>query len=227
MNITEKGDINMEKILIVEDDVTISNLIKLNLSMLNYETRQAYDGQEALDILRKEEFDLILLDVMLPKIDGFSLIEKIKNKDIAVIFLTAKESITDKVKGLKLGADDYIVKPFESVELLARVEAVLRRYGKKDKIIRFKDLDIHLEERIVTKNGEKVELALKEFELIKLLVENKGIALSREKILERVWGFDYFGETRTVDMHIQKLRKKLGLWNEINTVYKIGYRLEN
>lgn len=227
MNITEKGDINMEKILIVEDDVTISNLIKLNLSMLNYETRQAYDGQEALDILRKEEFDLILLDVMLPKIDGFSLIEKIKNKDFAVIFLTAKESITDKVKGLKLGADDYIVKPFESVELLARVEAVLRRYGKKDKIIRFKDLDIHLEERIVTKNGEKVELALKEFELIKLLVENKGIALSREKILEKVWGFDYFGETRTVDMHIQKLRKKLGLWNEINTVYKIGYRLEN
>lgn len=227
MNITEKGDIYMEKILIVEDDVTISNLIRLNLSMMNYETRQAYDGQEALDILRKEEFDLILLDVMLPKIDGFSLIEKIKNKDIAVIFLTAKESITDKVKGLKLGADDYIVKPFESVELLARVEAVLRRYGKKDKIIRFKDLDIHLEERIVTKNGEKVELALKEFELIKLLVENKGIALSREKILEKVWGFDYFGETRTVDMHIQKLRKKLGLWNEINTVYKIGYRLEN
>lgn len=217
----------MEKILIVEDDVTISNLVKLNLNMLNYETKQAFDGQEALDLLEEEEFDLMLLDVMLPKIDGFSLIEKIKHRDMAVIFLTAKESITDRVKGLKLGADDYIVKPFESVELLARVEAVLRRYGKKDKILKFKGLDIHVEERIVTKNGEKVELALKEFELIKLLVENKGIALSREKILEKVWGFDYFGETRTVDMHIQKLRKKLGLWNEINTVYKIGYRLDD
>lgn len=226
INATEKGDIYMERILIVEDDAAISNLIKLNLSMLKYGTMQAYDGQEALEILEKEEFDLILLDVMLPKIDGFTLIEKIKHRNIAVIFLTAKESITDKVKGLKLGADDYIVKPFESVELLARVEAVLRRYGKKDKVIKFKDLDIYIDERVVTKHGEKVELALKEFELIKLLIENKGIALSREKILEKVWGYDYFGETRTVDMHIQKLRKKLGLWNEINTVYKIGYRLE-
>lgn len=218
----------MERILIVEDDVTISDLIKLNLNMLNYKTKQVYDGQEALILVEDEKFDLILLDVMLPKIDGFSLMEKIKYRDIPVIFLTAKESISDKVRGLKLGADDYIVKPFESIELLARVEAVLRRYGKRsNSLIKFKDLEIYLEERIVKKNGEIVELTLKEFELIKLLVENKGIALSREKILERVWGFDYFGETRTVDMHIQKLRKKLGLWDEINTVYKIGYRLED
>lgn len=216
----------MERILIVEDDTAISNLVKLNLSMVSYETKQAYDGEEALKLLEEEKFDLVLLDVMLPKIDGFTLMEKIKHRDIAVIFLTAKESIQDKVKGLKLGADDYIVKPFESIELLARVEAVLRRFGKKDNILRFKNIEIHLDERTVNKDGEKIDLALKEFELIKLLVENKGIALSREKILEKVWGFDYFGETRTVDMHIQKLRKKLELWNEINTVYKIGYRLE-
>jgi DNA-binding response OmpR family regulator len=195
--------------------------------MVGYETRQAYDGTQALEIIGKEEFDLILLDVMLPKIDGFSLIGKIKHKDIPVIFLTAKASIADKVQGLKMGADDYIVKPFESIELLARVEAVLRRYGKKKDILSFKDLEIYLEQMIVKKQGNIIDLTLKEFELLNLFIRNKGIALSREKILETVWGYDYLGETRTVDMHIQKLRKKLELEEEIKTVYKVGYRLEN
>jgi DNA-binding response OmpR family regulator len=217
----------MEKILIVEDDAAISDLIKLNLNMVGYETRQAYDGTQALEIIGKEEFDLILLDVMLPKIDGFSIIGKIKHKDIPVIFLTAKASIADKVQGLKMGADDYIVKPFESIELLARVEAVLRRYGKKKDILSFKDLEIYLEQMIVKKQGNIIDLTLKEFELLNLFIRNKGIALSREKILETVWGYDYLGETRTVDMHIQKLRKKLELEEEIKTVYKVGYRLEN
>ncbi|AVK97530.1 response regulator transcription factor [Lysinibacillus sphaericus] len=217
----------MEKILIVEDDVTISDLIKLNLKMVGYETWQVYDGIQALEVIGKEGFDLILLDVMLPEMDGFSIIGKIKHKDIPVIFLTAKASIADKVQGLKMGADDYIVKPFESIELLARVEAVLRRYGKKKDILSFKDLEIYLEQMIVKKQGNIIDLTLKEFELINLFIRNKGIALSREKILETVWGYDYLGETRTVDMHIQKLRKKLDLEKEIKTVYKVGYRLED
>lgn len=217
----------MEKILIVEDDATISDLIKLNLKMVGYETRQAYDGTQALEIIEKEEFDLILLDVMLPKLDGFSIIGKIKHKDMPIIFLTAKASIVDKVQGLKMGADDYIVKPFESVELLARIEAVLRRYGKKKNILSFKDLEIYLEQMIVKKQGNTIDLTLKEFELLNLFIRNKGIALSREKLLEKVWGYDYLGETRTVDMHIQKLRKKLDLEGEIKTVYKVGYRLED
>ena len=164
---------------------------------------------------------------MLPKLDGFSIIGKIKHKDMPVIFLTAKASIVDKVQGLKMGADDYIVKPFESVELLARIEAVLRRYGKKKNILSFKDLEIYLEQMIVKKQGNTIDLTLKEFELLNLFIRNKGIALSREKLLEKVWGYDYLGETRTVDMHIQKLRKKLDLEGEIKTVYKVGYRLED
>lgn len=222
-----QGVKSMEKILIVEDDITISDIIKLNLNMVNYDVEQVYDGEKALEIIEKDNCDLIILDVMLPKLDGFTLMEKINHIDIPVIFLTAKNSIADKVKGLKMGADDYIVKPFESIELLARVEAVLRRYGKKNDILSFKDLGISLEERVVKRKDKVVELTLKEFELLKLLVVNKGIALSREKILEKVWGYDYLGETRTVDMHVQKLRKKLELWDEIKTVYKIGYRLED
>lgn len=215
----------MEKILIVEDDKAISDLIELNLNMLGYETVKIYDGKDALESVQNENYDLILLDIMLPKVDGFQIMEKIKCKNIPVIFLTAKNSLCDRVKGLKIGGDDYIVKPFESVELLARVEAVLRRYGKRKNHLDLKDLEIFLEERIVKKKGEHIELTLKEFELLKLLIENKGLALSREKIVEKVWGYDYLGETRTVDMHIQRLRKKLDL-DEIKTVYKVGYRLE-
>ncbi|WP_187296340.1 response regulator transcription factor [Tepidibacter mesophilus] len=215
----------MEKILIVEDDTAISDLIELNLNMLGYETVKIYDGKDALESVQNGNYDLILLDIMLPKIDGFQIMNKIKYKDIPVIFITSKNSLCDRVKGLKIGADDYIVKPFESVELLARVEAVLRRYGKRKNHLNLKDLDIFLEERIVSKKGDHIELTLKEFELLKLFLENKGLALSREKILEKVWGYDYLGETRTVDMHIQRLRKKLDL-DEIKTVYKVGYRLE-
>lgn len=217
----------MEKILIVEDEPAISDLIKLNLKMVGYETKQVYTGTQAVEIVEKEEFDLILLDVMLPELDGFSIIEKIKYKDIPVIFLTAKSSVADKVKGLKMGADDYIIKPFESIELLARAESVLRRYGKKKDILVFGDLEIHLEKMIVKKGGNIVDLTLKEFELLKILVQNKGMALSREKILEKVWGYDYLGETRTVDIHVQRIRKKLDLEEKIKTVYKIGYRLED
>ncbi|WP_026895648.1 response regulator transcription factor [Clostridiisalibacter paucivorans] len=217
----------MEKILVVEDDLGISDLIKLNLNMVGYETIQVYDGEKALELIEEEKFDLIILDVMLPKLDGFTIMEKINNLDIPVIFLTAKDSLSDRVKGLKMGADDYIVKPFEAIELLARIEVILKRYGKKSNVLQFKDLEIFTEERIIKKDGEIVDLTVKEFELLKLLIQNKGIALSRDKMLERVWGYDYLGETRTVDMHIQKLRKKLNLFDKIKTVYKVGYRLED
>lgn len=216
----------MEKILIVEDDADISDLIQMNLSMVGYDTKQVYNGKDALEYIEKERFDLIILDIMLPKIDGFSIMERIRHTNLPVIFLTAKNSISDKVRGLKIGADDYIVKPFECIELLARIESVLRRYGKNSNCIALNDLQIFLDERVVKKNGKNIDLACKEFELLKLLISNKGLALTREKILERVWGFDYLGETRTVDMHIQKIRKKLDLFNEIKTIYKIGYRLE-
>lgn len=215
-----------EKILIVEDEPTISDLINLNLKMVNYETIQVYNGRNALELIEAEQFDLILLDVMLPEIDGFSIIDKIKHKDIPVIFLSAKSSITDKVKGLKMGADDYIGKPFESIELLARVETVLRRYSKKNNAISFGNLEIYIEEMLVKKDGNSIDLTLKEFELLCLLIQNKGIALSRERILEKVWGYDYLGETRTVDMHIQRIRKKLDLDEKIRTVHKVGYRWE-
>lgn len=214
------------KILIVEDEVAISNLIKLNLNIAGYDSKQAYDGEEAINIIEEEDFDLILLDVMIPKVDGFEVMGKIRHLDIPVIFLTAKNSVIDKVNGLKLGAEDYIVKPFEAIELLARIETVLRRYGKMKKNLEFKNITVSLEERVVKKDGRIIELTPKEFELLCVLIQNKNIALSRELLLEKVWQFDYFGGTRTVDIHIGILRKKLGLNDNIKTVYKIGYRLE-
>lgn len=215
------------KILIVEDDEAISNLININLNMVGYETKQEFDGQEALAAIKKEKFDLIIMDIMLPGIDGFEIMQRIKDMNIPVIFLTAKNSVIDKVKGLKLGAEDYMVKPFETVELIARIEVVLRRYGKSEDYLEFKDLKVYEEERVVKKGDTEIELTLKEFELLILLIKNKNIALSREQILEQVWGYEYFGETRTVDTHVQRLRKKLGLLDNIRTVYKVGYRLED
>lgn len=216
-----------QKILIVEDELAISRLIKLNLDIANYDSKEVYDGFEALHIIEKEKFDLILLDVMLPSIDGFTIMDRIEHLNIPVIFLTAKDSLFDKVNGLKLGAEDYIVKPFEAMELLARIETVLRRYGKAKEILEFKDITVYLKERIVKKNGQLVELTLKEYELLLILIQNKNIALTREMLLESVWQFDYFGGTRTVDMHIGAVRKKLDLNDNIKTVYKIGYRLED
>ena len=214
------------KILIVEDDEAISNLIKINLNMVGYESQQVFDGLEAFNLLKKEAFDLILMDIMLPGMDGFELMEKIKDLNIPVIFLTAKNGLADKVTGLKSGAEDYIIKPFETVELLARIEIVLRRYSKNSNCIEFKNLKIYEDERIIKKVDEVIELTLKEFELMLLLVKNKNMAISREYLLEKIWGYEYMGETRTIDAHIQKIRKKLDITDNIKTVYKIGYRLE-
>ena len=216
----------MVEILIVEDEKAISDLIRINLSMAGYSCTTAYDGKEAADLLENRNFDLVLLDVMLPEISGFELMEYIRPMSIPVIFITAMGSLDNRVKGLTSGAEDYIVKPFEIAELMARVNIVLRRYKKTEKTLEFRDIVIDVENQMVTKNGEQIELTPKEFELITLLVRNVGITLARDKIYEEIWGMEYSVETRTLDLHIQRLRKKLDLNTSLKTVFKVGYRLE-
>lgn len=214
----------MNQILVVEDEKNISTLICMALSQVGYKCETASDGEIAADMLEKKRYDLILLDVMLPKIDGFELIEYIKDYDIPVIFITAKSDVKDRVKGLNLGADDYITKPFDIAELQARVEAVLRRYSKSITHFAFDDIEVDTESMVVTKSGEVVDLTIKEFEILLLFLRNKNIALYREMIYEKVWKEPYMGDTRTVDLHIQRLRKKLGIKDSIQSVFKVGYR---
>ncbi len=217
----------MIKILIVEDEKPISNLIKMNLEDAGYQCVCAYDGMEAADILEEQSFDLVLLDIMLPKVDGYELLEYIRPMEIPVIFLTAKAALDDRVKGLNLGAEDYIVKPFEIVELLARVQVVLRRYRKDATILQYGDITIDTEKRVVLCSGKNVELTPKEFMLLELFVRNVNITLFRDKIYELVWENDSFCDTRTLDLHVLRLRKKLGLTDKLKTVYRVGYRLED
>lgn len=216
----------MKKILIVDDEEAIRELIKMNLEIAGYECYMAIDGNDALEKLKEVNPDLVLLDIMLPGKDGYSLAPVFIEKNIPVIFLTAKDSTIDKVKGLKIGADDYITKPFESIELLARIESVLRRSGKVSNKFEYKDMVVYFDERKVLLNNKEVDLTNKEYELLEVLIKNKNLALSREKLLELVWGYEYFGDTRTIDMHIQKLRSKLNLEDDIVTVFKYGYRFE-
>ncbi len=216
----------MIKILIVEDEKPISNLIKISLLDEGYHCTCAYDGQQAADVIENESFDLILLDIMLPQIDGYELMEYIQHYHIPVIFLTAKTAVADRVKGLKAGAEDYISKPFEIAELLARVETVLRRFHKTVKILTLDDVRIDTESRVVTKNKMPVSLTAKEYDLLLYLLQNQNKALYRSQIYAQVWGGDYSGDSRTVDLHIQRLRKKLSLEKRLVSVYKIGYRLE-
>lgn len=214
----------MANILIVEDEVPINTLIKKNLELVGHKCFAVYDGQAAIDALKNHSYDLILLDVMLPGLDGFEVFEKISG--VPAIFLTARSSLSDRLKGLTMGADDYLTKPFEMLELLARVDAVLRRTKKEDKSFAFDNVIIRFDSRQILLNGAVVDCTPKEYELFEVLVVNRNIALSREKLLSLAWGYDYEGDTRTVDVHIQKLRKKLGLEERIKTVYKLGYRLE-
>jgi len=213
-------------ILIVEDEQAIANLIYINLSDEGYRCTCAFDGKQGADILEKETFDLILLDIMLPEINGYELLEYIKPLETPVIFITAKGATEDRIKGLKSGADDYIVKPFQVGELSARVEAVLRRYGKSEKQITFDGVFINTESRQAIKDGQLIDLTVKEFDLLVELIRNKNIALYRNRLYEKVWGEEFTGETRTLDSHIQRLRKKLGWEDKIKTVFRIGYRLE-
>ena len=216
----------MIRILIVEDEKPISNLIRLSLKKAGYDCSCAFDGAEAADILEKERFDLILLDVMLPEIDGFSLMEYIRPMGIPVIFLTAKNAVSDRVKGLELGAEDYLAKPFEIIELLARVNVVLRRYHKTETELRVGGLVIDTQAMLVSRDGVNIALTPKEYELLLLFARNPGIALYRETIYERVWNEEFPYGSKTVDLHVQRLRKKLG-WEELlHAVPKVGYRLE-
>lgn len=216
----------MIKILVVDDEKPICDLIDLNLSASGYQCRTVQDGLEALNIIESEPFDLILLDIMLPGADGYDIMEYIRPMGIPVIFITAKHEVRDRVKGLKLGADDYLVKPFDVVELVARVEAVLRRYNKTDQILTAGDVSVDVEAHRVTKAGKPVELTNKEFGLLVLFIRNKNVALFRETLYEKVLEGEYFGDSRTLDLHVQRLRRKLGWEHSLVAVYKVGYRLE-
>ncbi len=217
----------MIRILIVEDELPISDVIRWNLTKAGYECVCAYDGMAAADILEEQSFDLILLDVMLPHIDGFELMEYIKPMGIPVIFLTAKSALEDRMRGLTSGAEDYMVKPFEIVELLARVNIVLRRYHKAEQYLTIRDITVDADNQIVIKAGQEVVLTPKEFELFLLLLRNRNITLFRERIYEEIWGTEYSVESRTLDLHIRRLRKKLALEDILKTVFKVGYRLED
>lgn len=217
----------MIRILVVEDERPISDLLRMSLEDAGYICTCAYDGMTAANLLEANNYDLVLLDIMLPEIDGYELFEYIKPLDIPVIFITAKAALSDRVKGLNLGAEDYIVKPFEIVELLARVHVVLRRNKKTETLLTFQDIFIDTENRHVTKKGQDLVLTPKEYQLLALFLRNQGITLFRERIYESVWDAEYTGDTRTLDLHIQRLRKKAGLDKELKTVYGVGYRLES
>ena len=217
---------SMIRVLIVEDEKPISNLIRMSLKKAGYMCTCVYDGIAAADILDREKFDLVLLDVMLPGADGFELMDYIRPLQIPVIFLTAKGSVDDRVRGLRMGAEDYIVKPFEVVELLARVEVVLRRYNKLATVIEIGGLSIDTRSMVVRRDGVEITLTNKEYELLLLFAQNPGAALYRETIYERVWGGEYTCGSRTVDLHVQRMRKKVGWENKLVAVHKVGYRLE-
>lgn len=216
----------MTRILVVDDEKPIANLIRMNLIRQGYECTCAYDGKEAADELERSIYDLVLLDIMLPKYNGYELLSFIRPMNIPVIFLTAKGDLEDRVKGLQLGAEDYIVKPFEIAELIARVEVVLRRFKKLTNDMHVLDIDIDFDGHSVIQNGVRLDMTPKEFDLLVMLCQNPNTALFREELFERIWGSDFMGETRTLDTHIQRLRRKLGWYDYIKTVYKVGYRLE-
>ena len=214
----------MANILIVDDEEAINDMIKRNLKMVGHTCEQAYDGRDAMEKIENGNYELILLDVMLPHLSGFEIIQKVKNTP--VIFITAKDNINDKLYGLTSGAEDYIVKPFDVLELIARINIVIRRTQKNGNKVVIDDVVVDLDSKIVTYKKEEVDLKPQEYQLLEVLIINRNLALSREKLLELAWGYDFEGDTRTVDVHIQKLRKKLCFEERIKTVYKTGYRLQ-
>lgn len=216
----------MIRILVVDDEKPIANYIKLTLKQAGYWVDCAFDGMTALEKAEQVNYDLILLDVMLPEIDGFSLMEYLAPKEVPVIFLTAKGGVQDRVKGLRLGAEDYIVKPFDVMELQARVEVVLRRYKKTEEVLHVQDIEVDTRSMQVTKAGVEISLTRKEYELLLMFIRNPNTALYRETIYERVWGGELEYGSKTVDLHVQRLRKKLGLGEELQAVNKVGYRFE-
>ncbi len=221
----------MPRILIVDDEKMIRNVVKEYAEFEGYETKEAEDGMEAVEICRKENFDIIVMDIMMPRLDGYSAIKEIhKTKPIPVIMLSARGEEYDKLFGFEIGIDDYVVKPFSPKELLARIKAVLKRSAAKEQqmdIIRYEGLEINVTGREVSIDGKPVSLTPKEYDLLFYLVKNKGIALSREKLLEEVWGYDFYGDDRTVDTHIKMLRNSLGEYRKfIKTLRGMGYKFE-
>lgn len=216
----------MIRILIVDDEKPICDLIDINLSAAGYHCKAVQDGLEAIELLEREQFDLVLLDIMLPGADGYDIMEYIRPLKIPVIFITAKHDVKDRVKGLRLGAEDYLVKPFEVVELVARVEVVLRRYNKTEKLLEAGDVVVDVEARKATRGGQPVVLTNKEYGLLVLFIRNKNVALFKETLYEKVWGDEYIADSRTLELHVQRLRKKMGWEHNLVAVYKVGYRLE-
>ena len=216
----------MAHILIVEDEENIARMIAATLEMAGYTCQSCMDGSKAVELVQPGVFDLVLLDVMLPGMDGFAVMEHLRGVGVPVIFLTAVQQVGDKVRGLRLGAEDYITKPFETLELLARVEVVLRRRGGGVRVLTYGPIVQNLDSHTVTVHGELVSLAPKEFELLRVFLQHQDLALSRERLLSMVWGYEFQGESRTVDIHVQRLRQKLGLSQSLVTLPRIGYRLE-
>ena len=215
------------RIIIVEDDPAIAETVGLNLRYVGYEYMLFDDGQKAADYLSSDHsFDLALLDIMLPGIDGFELFSHMEKYNIPVIYMTAKTDSASEVKGLRDGAEDYIVKPFEVVTLLVRIEKVLARTGRLNQVYRYQDITLDTENRTITKAGMEVDLTPLEFDVFSILIKNKNRTVSRDRILNEIWGEDYFGDLRTVDVRVANLRKKLGFTDEIRTISKTGYRLE-
>lgn len=215
------------EILVIEDEESINDLICMNLEAMGYHTTPFFDGNAVSEHLRKNSsYDLALLDVMLPGKDGFELLPELKEAKIPVIYLTAKGDLGSKIKGLKAGAEDYLVKPFEMLELLVRIEKVLLRNKGLEDYIRIRDVEIFPQQRIVKRRGQEIPFKPIEFDCLLLLAKYKNIALSREEMLNTLWGVDFEGETRTIDVHVGRIRKKLDFQDVIKTVPRIGYRLE-
>ena len=215
------------RILIVEDDHGISDTVALNLCYVGYDCSVFDNGSEAAASLEKDHaYDLALLDIMLPGMDGFELFSYMEKYKIPVIYMTAKTDSESEVRGLRDGAEDYIVKPFEVVTLLVRIEKVLKRTGRLNQIYHFGNIKVDVENRIATKDDEPVDLPPLEFDVLTVLIKNKNRTVSRDHILNEIWGEDYFGDLRTVDVRIANIRKKLGLGDMIRTISKVGYRLE-
>ena len=216
----------MIRILVVDDEKPICDLIDINLSAAGYDCKTVQDGLAAIELIEREDFDLILLDIMLPGADGFDIMEYIRPLKVPVIFITAKNNVRDKIKGLKLGAEDYLVKPFDVLELMARVEVVLRRYHKTEQFLKAGDVMVDLEARKVSRGGKPVVLTNKEYGLLVLFIRNKNVALLKETLYEKVWKDEYIADSRTLELHVQRLRRKMGWEKNLVAVYKVGYRLE-
>ena len=217
----------MINILIIEDDVNIAKMIKATLTIVNYNGFCCYNGKDGVEKAMKNEYDLILLDVMLPEMNGFEVMENIRSCGTPVIFLTAVQDVADKVKGLRLGAEDYIVKPFEALELLARIDVVLRRSHKTQNKLNYYDISVDIEKHVITKAGKPIQFTPKEFDVFVYFLQHQDIAISRERLLSNIWGYEFEGESRTVDIHVQQVRRKIGLQNKLITIPKLGYRLES